>query len=81
MEKIPTAILAGLRRIICFFFGHDYLITQKITDHISEYRCSCCGKEVSNSYSGQFEDLTYKRKEVNECLSHFFQKKNRVLLP
>ncbi len=66
--------------LICLTFGHDYIVTQKITDHISEYKCVCCGKQVSNSYSGKFETLTYKQKEVNECLASFFKKRKRLLL-
>lgn len=64
--------------LICSAFGHDYIITRKITDHISEYRCACCGKEVSDSFSGKFETLTRKKREVNDCLSSFIRKKKKL---
>ena len=54
------------------------MVTQKITNHINEYKCATCGKEVSENYSGKYEKLTYNRKEINECLATFFKKKNRI---
>ncbi len=80
MERITTPNRSSLLSVVCAVFGHDFIITQKITDHISEYKCVCCGKEVSDSYSGKFEELTYRRKEINECLYQFFQKKRRLTL-
>ncbi len=78
MDKATPQSMLPFQRLICTAFGHDYIITRKITDHISEYKCACCGREVSNSYSGKFEILTYKQKETNECLSSFFQKKKKL---
>ena len=61
--------------IVCSTFGHDYLITRKVTDHIKEYRCSHCGKEVTTNFSGNLEELTSKTKQVNTSLALFFEKK------
>ena len=62
---------------MCNAFGHDYIITKKVTNHINEYKCSNCGREVTDNPSGYLEALTLKRKELNQCLSNFFQKKSR----
>jgi transposase-like protein len=78
MEKATPQSRPPIQGLICMAFGHDYIVTRKITDHISEYKCTCCGKEVSNSFSGKFEALTYKRKEINECLASFFLKKKKL---
>ncbi|MDN3722893.1 hypothetical protein QRD02_00740 [Aequorivita sp. SDUM287046] len=78
MDKVMPQNRPPILSLICTAFGHDYIVTRKITDHISEYKCACCGKEVSNSYSGKFELLTRKQREINECLSLFFIKKNRL---
>lgn len=78
MEKATPHIRLPFMSVICSTIGHDYIVTRKITNHINEYKCASCGKEVSDSYSGKFEELTYKRKEINECLSAFFQKKRRI---
>ncbi len=80
MDKVMPQNRASIPGLICSVFGHDYIVTRKITDHISEYQCACCGKEVTNSYSGKLEALTYRRREINECLSTFFRKKNKLSL-
>ncbi len=80
MDKTQPQTATPVLSIICSAFGHDYIITRKITDHINEYKCACCGKEVTNSFSGKYELLTYKQKEVNSCLSNFFDKKKHYKL-
>ena len=61
--------------IVCSVLGHDYVISRKITDHISEYKCTHCGKEVTENYSGRLENLTFKTKKVNNSLALFHEKK------
>lgn len=78
MVKVMPQSPPTIASLICVAFGHDYIVTRKITDHINEYQCVCCGKEVSNSYSGKFEKLTIKQREINECLSSFFIKKKKL---
>tara|TARA_R110002020_G_scaffold125442_2_gene282701 strand:+ start:203 stop:448 length:246 start_codon:yes stop_codon:yes gene_type:complete len=78
MDKVTPQNRPPILSLVCTAFGHDYIVTRKITDHINEYKCACCGKEVSNSYSGKFELLTRKQREVNECLSSFFIKKKKL---
>ena len=57
--------------------GHDYMVTNKITNHINEYECANCGKEVCDNTKGYLEELTLKQREINETLSGFFQKRNK----
>jgi len=61
--------------IVCSTLAHDYLVTRKVTNHIKEYRCSHCGKEVTNNFSGNLEILTSKNKRINSSLALFFEKK------
>ena len=61
--------------ILCSTFGHQFTVSNKITNYINEYKCSRCGKEVTNVVSGDIEVLTYKNRKINACLSEFFQKK------
>lgn len=63
--------------ILCSTFGHNFAVTTKITNHINEYKCKKCGKEVTDGFSGNIELLTFKTKKVNACLASFFQKKMR----
>ncbi len=65
----------SLSGFVCSAFGHDYIITRKVTNHINEYCCTHCGKEVTEDYNGKLEVLTVKNKEINSSLASFFQKK------
>ena len=63
--------------IVCTTFGHTYRETRKITNHISEYKCAHCGREVTNNFSGNFEPLTEKYKQANASLNLFYKRKMR----
>lgn len=67
----------ALSSIVCSTLGHDYVISRKITNHINEYRCAQCGKEVTDNFNGRLENLTLKTREVNTSLALFFEKKTR----
>ncbi|NND61594.1 MAG: hypothetical protein HKN48_00205 [Flavobacteriaceae bacterium] len=71
----------SLSGIVCSTLGHDYVISRKITNHINEYRCAQCGKEVTDNFNGNIENLTFKTREINTSLALFFQKKMRRRLP
>ncbi len=65
--------------LVCTTFGHDYIVTRKVTDHINEYKCAHCGREVTDNMSGNIEVLTSKIKQVNSTVSSFLQKRSRIL--
>jgi len=65
----------SLSGLLCSAFGHDYVITRKVTNHINEYKCSNCNREVTDNLTGHLEVLTFKNKKVNTCVSSFFQKR------
>ena len=79
MNQSTQKTSSSLFGLICATFGHNYLVTRKVTDHISEYKCSHCGREVTDNQSGTIEDLTNRMKEINSCVADFLQKRtNRV---
>ncbi|MDX1463771.1 MAG: hypothetical protein R3359_11990, partial [Marinirhabdus sp.] len=78
MEKSTTPPFS-LLSIVCATFGHDYVVTRKITDHISEYSCCHCGKEVTDNMKGTLEILTLKIKETNNVLASFYEKKTQKI--
>ena len=63
--------------IVCGTLGHDYVISRKITNHINEYKCTNCNKEVTDNFYGRIENLTFQTKKVNTSLALFFEKKMR----
>lgn len=77
MKTKTTKSTFSLSGIVCSAVGHNYVVSRKITNHISEYKCTRCGKEVTTTYSGRLEGLTVKTKEANTSLALFFQKKKR----
>jgi len=65
---------------LCGTTGHSFKVSQKITNHINEYSCKNCGCQMTDSFNGKLVRLDNKKKEVNECLSSFFQKKQKLRL-
>lgn len=60
---------------VCSTFGHHYSVTRRVTDHINEYKCKHCGKEVTDTFTGDIEILTMKNKEINAVLASFIQRR------
>jgi len=55
-------------KLYCSLVGHQFKIKNKITEHIKEYKCSCCGKEVATSSSGKLVPLTPELKNIHFSL-------------
>lgn len=64
--------------IFCNFFGHHFVVSKKVTEHIKEYRCVHCGKQVTTDERGKLSPLTQKQKEINNTLEDMYQRRNRV---
>jgi hypothetical protein len=60
---------------ICAIIGHRFEVSQNITQHIKEYRCSCCGEERTDTAQGLMEKLTPKFRETNEFLSNYYKRR------
>ena len=68
-----TAFLIG--KIYCSLFGHHFHISQEVTEHIKEYKCTHCQQEVTTSVRGHLEPMTPKLKEINVALTRVHAKK------
>lgn len=64
-----------LNKIICSLTGHRLVVTKEITNHIKEYKCTCCETEFTNNYQGVKSKLTPELKDINVTLKHFYQKR------
>lgn len=71
-QKKPTL---SVSRLLCSVFGHRFIVTRKVTAHIKEFECSCCGKQVTIDVKGNLASLTPQLKEINETLAMLHQKK------
>ncbi|RDK88217.1 hypothetical protein [Marinirhabdus gelatinilytica] len=78
MEKFPTSPFS-LLSIVCATFGHDYIVSRKITNHINEYTCAHCGKEVTDNMQGTVEILTARIRKANSALASFYIKKTQKI--
>ena len=64
-------------KLYCSVIGHQYRVTKKVTNHIKEYQCSCCGKEVTNNAKGLLVPLTPKLKFIHLGLEQVVVKRTR----
>ncbi|NRB59723.1 MAG: hypothetical protein HRU50_07220 [Winogradskyella sp.] len=65
----------GASKLYCDFFGHNYEVTRKVTNHVKEYTCTCCGKQVTTNSNGQLVDLTPKYRDINSALERLYAHK------
>jgi len=64
-----------VKNIYCSVFGHQYVITKKITLHVNEYKCKHCSVQMTTNSKGELTPLTPKYKEINLVLRHIHNKK------
>jgi hypothetical protein len=75
MNIIKTKELYFSRKILCSFFGHKIVTTRNVTNHFKEFKCSCCGLELTNDLKGHKTFLTPELKDINETLISLYQKR------
>jgi len=63
-------------KIFCSILGHKIITTRNVTNHFKEYKCSCCGLELTNDLKGHKTFLTPELKEINETLMNIYQKRH-----
>ncbi len=78
MQKFSTSPFS-LLSFVCATFGHDYIVSRKITDHVNEYTCAHCGKEVTDNMQGTIEILTANVRKANNALASFYAKKTHKI--
>ncbi len=67
-----------MKKVICQIFGHHFSVTKKVTQHIKEYKCIHCNKEVTTDVSGNLSILTPKRQDINRTLENIYQRRHRT---
>ncbi|WP_179333818.1 hypothetical protein [Winogradskyella costae] len=66
-------------KFYCDLFGHNYQVTKKVTNHVSEYTCKCCKKQLTTNSNGQLTELTAKYQEINSALERIYNNKSMRL--
>ena len=75
MSKIKMRKINFFGKTFCSFFGHKMLTTRNVTNHFKEYKCTCCGLELTNDLKGHKTFLTPELKDINETLISLYQKR------
>lgn len=66
-------------KMYCNLFGHDYVVTKKVTYHVKEYTCRQCKKELTTNSNGNLIELTPKFREINDILERIHLSKKQRL--
>ena len=75
--KTTTRKTAIIPKLYCNIFGHDYEVTRKVTQHVKEYTCCHCKKELTTNSNGYLTELTPKYREINSILERMYS--NRIM--
>ncbi|MDG3583290.1 hypothetical protein OSR52_12920 [Galbibacter sp. CMA-7] len=67
-----------IKKAVCSMFGHRYVVSKKITPHITEYQCKTCKCEITTTETGHLDVLTPELKEINETLAKFYRKRHAL---
>ena len=72
--KNSTVAVSPLK-LYCDIFGHNYKQTKQVTHFVKEYKCNCCGKEITTDSNGKLTELTPKFREINLVLAKIYAHK------
>lgn len=67
-----------LAKFYCNVFGHRFKVSRHITHHITEYKCAVCQCETTTDVKGDIIYMTPERKEINETLALFYEKRQAL---
>lgn len=62
-------------RLYCDLFGHNYQVSKKVTQHVKEYTCKCCKKQLTTNSNGKLTELTPIYKEINKVLENVYSRR------
>ncbi|MFK7832453.1 MAG: hypothetical protein AB8B52_04180 [Winogradskyella sp.] len=59
-------------KVYCDLFGHNYQISKKVTNHVKEYTCKCCKKQLTTDSNGRLTELTEEHQDINSTLERIY---------
>ena len=74
-QKAPLSFSFG--RLICSISAHKFRVSKKITEHIKEYKCTCCGEEMTDTANGFLAKLTPRFRETNAFLAKIHERRTK----
>lgn len=67
---------SSIPKMICSVLGHRFKVQKRITSHTKEYKCECCGKEVTTNTNGNIVPLTAELKTIHKGLKELVDKRS-----
>lgn len=67
-----------MKNIQCKLFGHDFIVTRRVTYHVKEYTCKTCKKQLTINGNGNLIELSPKFKEINDVLERVHYKRKMM---
>ncbi|MBO3096953.1 hypothetical protein [Gelidibacter pelagius] len=64
-----------MKTVYCSVFGHNYVVSKKITFHVNEYKCTHCRAQMTTNSNGKLTPLTPKFKEINSVLERIHKRR------
>lgn len=62
-----------MKHLNCALYGHHFILTKHVTNHVKEYKCKNCNRQATTSSNGSITLLSDKRKEINKILERMYQ--------
>lgn len=76
MKKTTSSQSNIISALFCYFFGHHYVVSKNVTQHIKEYKCLHCQRQVTTDVSGKLSALTPQMREINDTLEDLYRKRS-----
>ncbi|MGJ8591612.1 MAG: hypothetical protein ACSHXF_03645 [Aquaticitalea sp.] len=64
-----------MKKIYCHVFGHQPVISKKVTLHVNEFQYSKCKFQMTTNSKGELTPLTPNYKEINAVLERIHQRR------
>lgn len=64
-----------MKNIYCSIFGHQFVVSKRVTLHVKEYKCRQCNFQMTTDGKGKLTPLTPKFKEINSVLERIHLKR------
>jgi len=77
--KTTTSNSNSVSKFYCNVFGHQYDVSKKVTQHVKEYTCKCCKKQLTTNGNGRLTELTPTFQEINSILEYIHTRRSMRL--
>lgn len=65
-----------MKNIYCSIFGHQFVVSKRVTLHVNEYKCKNCNFQMTTDGKGKLTPLTPRHKEINSELERIYLKRS-----